>query len=45
MIGTGLIVITLLIGLRLSLKLLRFRGALIFVLLVGAVAIASIGGA
>lgn len=44
MIGTGLIVIAFLIGLRLSLKLLRFRGVLIFILLVGAVAIASIGG-
>lgn len=42
MIGTGLIILLLLIGLRLSLKLLRYRGVAIFILLVGAVAIASI---
>ena len=43
MIGTGLIFVAVLIGLRLSMKVLRFRGVLIFVLLVSAVAIASIG--
>ena len=45
MIGTGLILILLLIGLRLSLKLLRYRSLAIFILLVGAVAVASIGSA
>ncbi len=45
MIGAGLLFICLLIGLRLSLRLVRYRSVAIFVLIVGAVAIMSISSA
>lgn len=45
MIGAGLLFVCLLIGLRLSLRMVQYRSVAIFVLIVGAVAIMSISSA